>query len=129
MQSTAYLEHTNLTVDDPQSTADLFRELFDWRIRWSGASMDEGFTVHVGNDSSYLALYTNPQVKSNPEANHSIVNNLNHVALVVPDLDAVEQRVRARGLEPFNFADYAPGKRFYFYAAPGLEVEVVSYDS
>jgi len=52
---------------------------------------------------------------------------LNHIALVVDDLGAVEKRVRAEGLEPHNYGDYAPGRRFYFHDTDGVEYEVVSY--
>ena len=55
--SIALLEHINLTVSDPKKTAARLIDLFGWHIRWEGASMDNGYTVHVGTDSQYLALY------------------------------------------------------------------------
>ncbi|MEP4648900.1 MAG: VOC family protein, partial [Ilumatobacter sp.] len=55
------------------------------------------------------------------------VNGLNHVALVVEDLDEIERRVRAAGFEPFSFGDYDPGRRFYFLDPDGVEFEIVSY--
>ena len=36
--SQAMLEHVNVTVTDPEKTAALLCELFDWRIRWQGPS-------------------------------------------------------------------------------------------
>jgi len=54
----AQLEHVNITVGDPDHIADLLTKLFDWEVRWSGASMNNGYTVHVGSDQSYIALYT-----------------------------------------------------------------------
>ncbi|MFT6301912.1 MAG: hypothetical protein ACJAY2_001096, partial [Pseudomonadales bacterium] len=53
----AYLEHTNLTVNDPDETARLLVEIFGWRIRWSGEAIYDGYSVHVGGEQSYLALY------------------------------------------------------------------------
>ena len=126
-QKAAYLEHTNITVTDPDALAALLCSLFDWRIRWSGASINDGYSVHVGSDDSYLALYTNNHVRRDPQRGHATLHNLNHVAVVVDDLDNVEAKVVNNGLEPFNFGNYEPGKRFYFYANPGLEIEVVSY--
>ena len=126
-RNSAYLEHTNITVADPNALAALLCSLFDWRIRWSGASIDDGYSVHVGGDHSYLALYTNKHLISDQHSSHSKLHNLNHVAVVVPDLASVEAKVKDNGLEPFNFANYEPGRRFYFYAVDGLEVEVVSY--
>ena len=43
------------------------------------------------------------------------------------DLNAAEAVVVAAGLEPFNHADYEPGRRFYFFDWDGIEFEVVSY--
>lgn len=51
---------------------------------------------------------------------------LNHIAVVVDDLDAAEARVSDAGCEPRVHADCEPGPRFYFYD-DGLEFEVVSY--
>ncbi|MEM6653029.1 MAG: VOC family protein, partial [Pseudomonadota bacterium] len=34
--SKAMLEHVNLTVTDPDKTAEMLCDLFDWRIRWAG---------------------------------------------------------------------------------------------
>lgn len=34
MTTTARLEHINLTVADPDATAALLGELFDWHVRW-----------------------------------------------------------------------------------------------
>lgn len=121
------LEHVNLTVRDPQETANILVALFDWKIRWSGTSMDDGFTAHVGTDSSYLALYSNDHLEHSGAQNHSVLHNLNHIAVVVPDLETVLAKVEANGFEAFNFGDYEPGKRFYFYLQEKLEVEVVSY--
>jgi len=47
---------------------------------------------------------------------------------VVPDLDAVETRVKEAGFIPKSHANYEPGRRFYFDGPDGIEFEVVSYD-
>ena len=54
--------------------------------------------------------------------------SLNHIGVVVDDLNAVEARVVKAGYTPRSHADYEPGKRFYFDADDGIEVEVVSYN-
>ena len=33
------LEHTNITVTDPDKSAAMLSELFGWHIRWQGAAM------------------------------------------------------------------------------------------
>ncbi|MEQ8741844.1 VOC family protein [Parasphingorhabdus sp.] len=121
------LEHVNITVSDPQRSADLLRDLFGWHIRWEGPSMLGGHTIHIGTDDSYIALYTNPDVQTaDPKFNKG--EPLNHIGVTVDDLDAVEARVVAAGLEPFNHGDYEPGRRFYFFDWNRIEWEVVSYN-
>lgn len=117
------LEHANLTVTDPARSAALFAKLCGWRERWRGPAMNGGETIHVGSESSYLALYTNPQATGGYRKGAP----LNHVGLLVDDLDAAEAVVIEAGLEPFNHGDYEPGRRFYFFDWDGIEFEVVSY--
>lgn len=122
----AYLEHVNVTVSDPDRTAALLEHLFDWRVRWSGPSLGDGRTVHVGTDDHYLALYAAKGADGVP---HEWAKGapLNHVAIVVDDLDAIEARVIEAGLTPFSHGDYEPGRRFYFFDPDHIEFEVVSY--
>ena len=54
---------------------------------------------------------------------------MNHVGIVVQDLDATEEKVIAAGLKPFSHMDYDPGRRFYFLDEDQVEYEVVSYSS
>jgi catechol 2,3-dioxygenase-like lactoylglutathione lyase family enzyme len=122
----ARLEHVNITVGGADRTAALLERLFGWRVRWAGASMAGGRTVHVGNDAQYLALYTKKESGRAPLA-WTKGMPLNHLAVVVDDLEAVERRVMEAGLTPFSHSDYEPGRRFYFLDADNIEFEVVSY--
>lgn len=122
----AMIEHVNLTVSDPERTAKLMESLFGWKERWRGAARDNGFTIHIGNETSYIALYTGPNGQ-HADARYAKGEPLNHVGVLVDDLDAVEQRVIAAGFDPFNHADYEPGRRFYFFDPDGIEYEIVSY--
>ena len=120
-------EHVNITVPDPKATAAKLIDIFGWRVRWEGDAIDSGYTVHVGDDDSYLALYS-PAKELTPQGNpYGRVGGLNHVGVVVDDLDATEARVIAAGYEPKSHADYEPGKRFYFYGPDGIEFEAVEY--
>lgn len=121
------LEHVNVTVADPATSADLLCRLFGWRIRWQGPGMTTGRTIHVGGDDSYVALFTYGDARPSREENYRTIAGLNHIAVVVDDLDATEARVKAAGLTPMNHADYEPGRRFYFDTPDGIEIEVVSY--
>ena len=126
------LEHVNVTVPDTQKTAKRLSDLFGWHIRWEGAAVNGGYTVHVGTDDSYVALYTGPGGSANqtPETNSYLQRGgLNHIGVVVDDLDAIEAKVKALGFTPHSHADYEPGMRFYFIDDDGIEYEVIAYDS
>ena len=58
MSSTAVLEHVNITVSDAAATAARLCRVFGWKVRWSGPSIHEGHSVHVGGKDHYIALYT-----------------------------------------------------------------------
>ncbi|MFK7753889.1 MAG: VOC family protein [Sedimentitalea sp.] len=124
----AILEHTNITVTDPDVTAEWMCRLFDWHVRWSGDAIHKGRTVHVGTAESYLALYTPGKPDQATDDNYTTVGGLNHVAVVTDDLNAMERDVLAEGFKTSNHGDYEPGRRFYFHDADGIEYEVVSYD-
>ena len=124
----AQLEHANYTVSDPQATAAWMEKLFGWHIRWQGDAMAGGHTVHIGTDDAYVALYTPGRPDANAGANYTTVGGLNHIAVTVEDLDAMEAAIRTHGFETGNHADYEPGRRFYFHDADGIEYEVVQYD-
>ena len=123
----AFLEHVNLTVPDPEATAARLQRLFGWKTRWQGASIYGGRSVHVGTEDQYLALYRGPDTQKGPADSYGMAGGLNHVAVVVADLDATEARVRAEGIETHSHADYEPGRRFYFRDPDGVEYEIVSY--
>jgi len=118
------IEHVNLTVTDPERSAALFRTLLGWHERWHGPSQMGGETIHVGSETTYLALYTKEGVTGGFRKGAP----MNHVGLLVHDLDAAEEVVKAAGLEPWGHDDYEPGRRFYFFDWDGIEFEVVSYE-
>ena len=120
------IEHVNVTVSDPERAARLMEALFGWRVRWQGPARDGGRTIHVGSDDHYVALYTGHGVTYGAD-DFAKGRPLNHIGVEVDDLDAVEARVTAAGLVPFNHGDYEPGRRFYFFDPDGIEYEIVSY--
>ncbi|MEZ5559704.1 MAG: VOC family protein [Pseudomonadales bacterium] len=128
--SAGMLEHVNVTVSDPDRTARMLCELFGWHVRWQGPSKMGGHTVHVGTEDGYLAVYTHPRSGKGDSIGPGLRwGGLNHVGVLVDDLDAVERRIHAAGIETFNHGDYEPGRRFYFNDPDGIEFEVVSYAS
>jgi catechol 2,3-dioxygenase-like lactoylglutathione lyase family enzyme len=123
----ASFEHVNVTVDDPDRIADLLVSLFGWRRRWAGPSMNGGRTVHVGTEGAYVALYAPGETEAAAVGSYRQRGGLNHIGVVVHDLDAADQAVRAAGYETFSHQVYEPGRRFYFRDRDDIEFEVVSY--
>jgi catechol 2,3-dioxygenase-like lactoylglutathione lyase family enzyme len=124
----AILEHANVTVSNPEATAEWMAQVFGWHTRWSGDSINGGRTLHVGSADSYVALYTPPAATSEAPESYQTKGGLNHLAVVVEDLTATEAAVKAAGFTPQNHGDYAPGRRFYFHDSDGIEYEAVQYD-
>lgn len=120
----ARLEHVNITVSDPDRTARFLAQLCGWHERWRGPAINHGWTIHLGGETDYIALYTPGQLQTQrfPKG-----MPLNHVGLLVDDLEAAKQVVRAAGFTVTGEADYEPGRRFYFFDWDGIEFEVVSY--
>ncbi|MCU0902677.1 MAG: VOC family protein [Tabrizicola sp.] len=123
----ARLEHVNVTVADPDATAATLCDLFDWKVRWAGPGMGTGRAVHVGDDATYVALFSYGDPQPSGQINDRTLGAMNHIGVVVDDLAATEERVMRAGFFPVNHADYDPGRRFYFVEANGVEIEVVSY--
>lgn len=120
------LEHVNITVSDPKKTAAMLSQIFGWHVRWEGPAMGGGHSVHVGTDTAYVALW-GPHELPRRNSESGARGGLNHVGVVVDDLDATEARIKILDLATFSHGSYAPGRRFYFNDHDGIEWEVVSY--
>ena len=127
----ALFEHVNMTVTDPDKTAEMLSDLFGWHVRWKGDSKGGGYTVHVGTDTLYVALYrpAPEQFVERPgeDSSYSLAGAVNHLGILVDDLDAAETRVLEYGIKTHSHQTYDPGSRFYFHDENGIEYEVVSY--
>lgn len=123
----ARLEHVNFTASDPDGTARWLCKVFGWHIRWQGSAIHGGRSVHVGSDDSYVAIFHPGKALEPGSFSYGLTGGLNHIGVVVDDLDATEDRVKAAGFTPVNHADYEPGRRFYFRDGDGIEFEVVEY--
>ena len=126
----ASIEHVNLSVSDVQRSAAFLQELCGWHVRWEGPAMNNGYTIHVGSETDYLAIYTNDDIKAAlTKRKYRKSEPLNHVAIQVDDLAKARGIVLDAGLEPFSDSDYDPGPRsFYFFDWDGIEFEVVCYE-
>lgn len=121
------IEHVNVTVSEPSETAKMLCDIFGWKIRWQGPAKDNGYTIHVGGEDHYLAVYSAGCSDEASKPSYVTRGGLNHVGIVVDDLEATEELVSKAGFKPHSHADYEPGRRFYFHDDNGIEFEVVSY--
>jgi len=123
------LEHINITVNDAKATAVLYCKLFDWHIRWEGPAMDEGYTVHVGTDTQYIALYSPSAPQPDKTSDHTVIGKLNHIAITVDDLAEFRTKSEALGFTPFHDRHYLDDQySFYIKDTDGVEFEIISYD-
>ena len=82
----------------------------------------------VGTDTHYVALYSPVKTKPNETgSSYTQVGGVNHIGILVDDLDATEKRILDAGIKTHSHQVYEPGARFYFHDSDNIEYEVVSY--
>jgi catechol 2,3-dioxygenase-like lactoylglutathione lyase family enzyme len=119
------LEHVNLTVGDLERAVRFYEDVFDFKVRWRGPIDGGRPAAHIGGDAFYLALFETDAAGRAPYDYTTV--GVNHYGFVVDNLDDVLGRLAALGVECHLTADYAPGRRAYFFDPDGQEVEVVEY--
>jgi catechol 2,3-dioxygenase-like lactoylglutathione lyase family enzyme len=121
----ARLEHVNISSSDCDRLADFLARLTGWTRRWEGPAMNDGRTIHLGDDRAYLAIYTH----ADTAGGFAKGTPMNHIGIVVMDIERAERLVEREGLTPFNQGQYDPGPRsFYFMDWDGIEFEIVAYE-
>ena len=127
MSAPARLEHVNLTVSDADAFAAGLCDLFGWHERWRG-TIDGGRALHVGSDASYIALFQFDAPLQAAPPRYSRTGQMNHMAVTVDDLEAVEAKAKAAGYPVSHPEPYEPGTRLYLIYRDEVEIEVVRYD-
>ncbi len=124
------LEHANLTVPDIDEALRFFAIVApDFEVRRDEAPDGSYRWAHVGNDQVYFALQA-PHLDTNPEAPKQPYENygVNHLALVVEDLEAVEAKLVSSGYRRgIDTPKEKHRKRLYFYDSFGFEWELIEY--
>ena len=102
-------------------------EVFDWPVRWQGPALGSGRSLHVGSEASSIALYCSNEATDAAPDSYRCLSELNHIGVVVDDLDLVEAQVRKAEFTPNSYADYASERWFYFKDHDEIEYDVVQY--
>jgi catechol 2,3-dioxygenase-like lactoylglutathione lyase family enzyme len=121
-----YLEHANISVNNLENTIHFFQTAFpDFIVRGGGTSNDRKW-VHLGNETSYIAL--NEALEQKQHKKDYMKNGINHLGFVVPDVASLAENLLTAGfkrdfpkqVEKFRIRDY-------FVDADGNEFEFVQY--
>ncbi|SDE50016.1 MULTISPECIES: VOC family protein [Kordiimonas] len=126
----ARLEHVNLVVKDLDATLDFILTAFpDWRVRGTGEGDWYGTKrkwLHVGTDDHYITL-NNGGTGSNRDLKGHLPG-LAHIGFIVDDMEAVANRLQAKGYEIATIgADHPFRKTIYFIDPAGFEFEFIEY--
>ena len=125
-----YLEHANLTVPHIDAALEFLQAVEPtFVVRHDETPPGSYRWVHIGNDEFYVALQQ-PHLDSNPSERRRPYKDygINHLAWVVPDLDAVVARLEQLGCKRGIPVEPHPHrKRVYYYDSAEFEWELVEY--
>lgn len=117
------LEHIHVNVDSLAETRDFLEAAVPEIVRRGGGDApDYGPWLHVGDDTSYIALTEVPGSIRAP--------NLRHIGIVVTDLASLIARLGAAGYTPADASEldsHPHRRRIYYIDGNGLDWEFVEY--
>ena len=126
----SYLEHVNITVIDVDEAIRFLQTAMpDWKVRADVSSKESNCRrwVHIGTDTTYLAIEDRGATQKGPHEPY-VNPGVNHIGLVVKDVDAVSKRLTDAGYaEGLSSPDNPNRRRIYFFDAEGNEYEFVEY--
>ncbi len=121
-----YLEHANITVNDPKEAIKFFQTAFPhFKIRGGGNGMREW--IHLGDDDTYIAINQAKQSDLKADKNYDKIG-INHLGFVVQNVEKIANNLLSNGykrdfpkeVEQFRIRDY-------FADADGNQYEFVQY--
>ena len=126
---TTKLEHANLCVDDIDGMIKFLQTaLPDFIIRHDETGIDGDRWVHIGNDTTYIALNNSTQKDSSDWAPYSGKPGVNHLGYMVDNAEQVRSRLLAADFIESTVENNHPfRKRLYFYDPEGRDWEFVEY--
>lgn len=128
--SVAYLEHANITVPSIDAAIEFLLLVEpEFKVRHDETPAGSYRWAHIGTHTSYIALQE-PHLDAGDNNSRRPYKDfgVNHLAFVVPDVDAASARLDAAGFSRSIPARTEPSrKRAYFYDRAGFEWELVQY--
>lgn len=123
------LEHANLCVDDIDGMIKFLQTaLPDFIIRHDETGIDGDRWVHIGNDTTYIALNNSTQKESSDWTPYSGRSGVNHLGYMVDNAEQVRSRLLAADYIESTIENNHPfRKRVYFYDHEGRDWEFVQY--
>ncbi len=126
-----HLEHANICVQDIDEMVQFLMAAFpQFKIRYDGIGSDGVRWVHIGTETTYIAL---EQVTSEPIEKwvpYSGKPGINHLAYEVDDVDSLRERLISAGYKDTTIPNTHPHrKRIYFNDPEGNDWEFVQYYS
>ena len=126
---TTKLEHANLCVDDIDGMIKFLQTaLPDFIIRHDETGINGDRWVHIGNDTTYIALNNSTQKESSDWTPYSGKSGVNHLGYMVDNAEQVRSRLlNADYIESTVENNHPFRKRLYFYDPEGRDWEFVEY--
>jgi len=123
------LEHANLCVDNIDGMIKFLQTaLPDFIIRHDETGIDGDRWVHIGNDTTYIALNNSTQKESSDWTPYSGKPGVNHLGYMVDNAEQVRSRLLAADYIESTIENNHPfRKRVYFYDHEGRDWEFVEY--
>ncbi|MDK9737529.1 VOC family protein [Vibrio sp. D404a] len=122
----AYVEHANVTVSNIDDAIQFIQTAIpEFKVRHRGETQYRW--CHIGTDNSYIALQKMVAREKTDRAPYLDVG-INHIGLVVNDVDQVKQRLLSDGYQQNDIGEEnSYRKRIYFYDRSGVEWEFIQY--
>ncbi len=133
-----YIEHLNIRVPSIAATEAFLKVAFPhFQQRGSGHTEKYGYWSHFGDDHHYVALSQLPepgteQVNPMPDFKAEDQHRLMHVGVVVHEIEALAERLRQGGYEPYYtelLHSHPFRQRVYALDGNGIEWEFLQYHS
>jgi catechol 2,3-dioxygenase-like lactoylglutathione lyase family enzyme len=115
------LDHVSLNVSDRERSIAWYRDVLGLEQLNQPTADDE--PVFLGQPGLQFGLF---QAQLQSPAREPESSGLRHVAVVVDDLDAAQERLRSNGVE-FNYEDHGNALSVYFRDPDGHVLELTTY--